>query len=297
MKLCTKNGSAEQARLAVQTLAAMYKCELQSSTTTLGSCDSKQTKKEENVFVSILKSITSPSHMTLSVNGKDNHKIVTVLATLSTLVEVAPFLFVRYDKGRRGDAAIRFALDTVIMGHDDENSIDEREEGHGVTSKLDGSHQSPESTSTTKFNKNRSSEELSLSCRRLCAAIDFLVSHIRSTIKFKKTLFTSSPSVHSDPSAQTDNGGSPSPSKEHIASLFNMLITIISNCGQPPSLRDRISCKGMEEMAALRKCAALNVFRLCDRSLGLDDEFLTCHMWRILSSVFTDIDSDVRGKA
>jgi hypothetical protein len=292
IKLCTKNGSAEQARLAVHTLAAMYKDELTSCASMDESFDQKLTRNADNVFAHILKTVTSPSYLTLSVNGKENDKIIIVLSTLSALVEVAPFLFVLSNRNGKGHVATQYVIDTLIMGNGDDKSMDCREkdrvsESYSIGSRL----QSPECDFHHTSSKSRIPEELSLPCRRLCSAIEFIVAYIRSTIHYinqkKLSLSTS----------DQDRADSQYPSKERIASVFHVLMSIISNCGQPPSHRDRLACKSNNDMSALRKCAALNIFRLCDRSLGLDELHLSFPRWRALSSVFMDTDADVRGKS
>jgi len=248
--------------------------------------DSKTSRGESNIFVNIFKSVTSPSSMVLSINGKDNEKIITVLTALTSLVENAPSLFVRNDKSRRTQSTIKFVFDTVILGRDDGLSSTEKKTSKN-SSDVDNAGsltQSPESAVSSKASRSRSIDVLSLPCQRLCAAIDFISSHIRSTIRCKKLTATT-----------FDSAITFFPSKEHISSVFQVLISVLKESGQPPSNRDRSTCKGVKELAAIRKCAAINLLRLCDRSLGLDDQFLSYQMWGILSSVFTDNDADVRG--
>ena len=61
VKLCTKNGSTEQVKFAVHTLAAMYKNDLIFSPSR--GEESKPFNGEKNIFLNILKSLTSPSSL------------------------------------------------------------------------------------------------------------------------------------------------------------------------------------------------------------------------------------------
>jgi len=84
------------------------------------------------------------------------------------------------------------------------------------------------------------------------------------------------------------------PSSEYISTVFNLLANIIGDSGTLPSNRDQGGCRGTNERAALRRCAAVNLMKLCDGSLKLENEFLTHKMWHMLSTTFLDEEKSVR---
>ena len=74
--------------------------------------------------------------------------------------------------------------------------------------------------------------------------------------------------------------------EREIKTLFGVLAQLIRDHGVPASNRDRKECRARQEQAAIRQCAAIQLLRLCDSNLGLEDKYLTNHMWHILSSIF-----------
>jgi hypothetical protein len=126
-------------------------------------------------------------------------------------------------------------------------------------------------------------ESLSFACRRLCAAIDFLVSYVRSSIMEPKRKALS----HVESST-------PSASKDQVRQIFELITQILRDKGLPPSNRDRRACKSRQDRAALRQCAAVHLLRLCDSRLGLEKANLTTVMWHTLGGVFLDEERVVR---
>jgi hypothetical protein len=91
-------------------------------------------------------------------------------------------------------------------------------------------------------------EDLSIACRRACAAIEFLVTHIRSSVIAKRVQKVSIEI----------------PSPEHIGRVFDILHQILRDHGLPPCSRDRRDCRSRQSRAALRECASVQLFRLCE---------------------------------
>jgi len=295
IRLCTKDGTPEQARHAIFTLAALAK---KDADKTAPDCVDE---KEKAIFMQVLKSLTSPSRLSISTDIKDNSKLLCALTTLTAIVECAPSIFC---SGTRHERAIRFTLETVLLGRghatdgagesgsdiealDEEEECDRSESGNDLDPHVSSSRRR---SSMKGFGKsgnvmNDLSTILSSPCRRACAAIDFLVGHIRSTI------------IYSNQPAQSKSGRGDIklPSSQHILSVFNILINIIQDSGLPPSSRDRRECKGTKERAALRESATLNLLRLCDSRLKLESKYLSTKMWHILGGCFLDEEKSVRG--
>jgi hypothetical protein len=287
LNLCTRDGTPEQAKHAVYTMAALLSTE-------------NDTIDETAVYEPVLKALTSPSRM--RVTSDKNSRVVSVLAALSALADSAPTLFA----SGMGSKAVRFALESVLLGrrhsHDgddgDEGSDSEEEpivEGRSPTSKKSAAAKSPpkspggrkpagSSKNITPSGKRNSLEDqdLSMPCRRLCAAIEFLATYIRAAIirQFAKKCESSS-----------------LPSSELISQIFGILSQILHDKGLPPSNRDRRFCKSRQDRAALRECAAIHLFRLCYARLQLEQKYLSAGMWHNLSSILLDEERAVRESA
>jgi len=277
VSLCTKDGTAEQARNAVFTLASLLE---------------NDPDKKIDVFKPLLETLTSSTRLTL--NGAANKKVVSVLATLTALVENAPAIFSSAGgKKDRGVKAIRFAFETILLGRGDGNPTESREdpelssdgESHDESKPRPSSGRRSSSKRSPRKSLNNNECSLSLACQRTCAAISFLVTHIRATI------------LHARSNVGKENRkASAAPSKEHISAIFDVLIGLIQDGGLPPSSRDRHDCKGAEDRAAIRECATVNLLRLCDGSLQLEKDHLSPRMWHVLGRSFLDEDASVRGK-
>jgi hypothetical protein len=274
------------------------------------------TQEQNDAFSPLLKSLTSPSRLTLE--GKDSTKLISVLTALAELAEHAPSAF----DSTRGQKALTFALEMVLLGraHETENgavlSDDEDEqrdqEGKQATSPDSAVAKRRKSTPARKRsssmknltpNANASileDESLSVACRRLCAAIEFLVSYIRTSILVSKDYASSSlirarsASQSSAPTAS--QAAVTAASHEIIEKVFDVLTQLLRDHGLPPSTHDRKDCKMRQDRAALRQVAATHLLRLCDARLSLDKQFLTPPRWHTLSGAFLDDEKVVRDK-
>eukprot|EP00985_Skeletonema_marinoi_P032969 scaffold40115_cov190-Skeletonema_marinoi.AAC.1 len=114
----------------------------------------------------------------------------------------------------------------------------------------------------------------------MCEAIELLVTHIRSTIVSARRT-----AKHAELEP---------PSSTHIAEVFSTLAKILEDGGVPPSSVNGRYCKTSQDRAALRRSAAINLLRLCDSGLKLEDTYLTSRMWHVLSNVLLDEEASVR---
>jgi hypothetical protein len=282
VSLC-KNGTPEQARHAVATMASLLKPK-----------DSGVlTQEQTDTFLPLLQTLATPSRLAIVSTGSST-KLVCVLAALAELADHAPKVF---ESSSRGMKALKFALEMVLMGRahvtsnsDDDNnsdansnydSDDEMEEtktpNRGRTGRKSSdaiSHRSPSAGGQSLVED----ENLSVSCRTLCAAMEFLSIFIRSSV------FT----------AKKTQSIIPQPSLEIIGQVFHVFSQILRDQGFPPSSRDRKSCSLRQDRAALRQCAAVHLFRLCDTRLGLDQKYLTTERWQYLASSLLDDERIVR---
>lgn len=292
LNLCCRDGTPEQARHAVSTMAALLQ-------------HGSLTQEQTDVFSPLLKSLASPSRLSISPNNKST-KIVSVLVALAELAECAPKVLA----SARGKKAVQFALEMVLLGRGHEN--DETKDGAGSDEENTNPNESVETPQRRrrKTNKRQSRDRkhsspgrnesifedanLSVSCRTLCAAIEFLVSYVRSSI------LASRASPRLSTSSQDSSDSNPStplqPPSDLIESLFDILSRILRDDGMPPSSHDRKECRLRQERAALRQSAAIHLLRLCDSRLGLERSHLTPARWHNLSTAFLDDERVVRDK-
>jgi hypothetical protein len=267
--ICTNSGTAEQIKNAINILSALVKVDSMS--------DPEQFVNDcKNVFQPLLKKLTSSSRMKLILNdGGDNEKVIDTFNALTPMADCAPFLFLQ-NNADFGSKAVAFAK-SILLEHDNDN-IDKTCRG-GKDLEEDKSKDSPK-RKRKRLSRQRepSVSILSLSCQRICCAIEFLVTHIRSTIVFSrnKSRLVSAPS------------------DQHLRDIFDVLVDLLQSGGLPRSNQDR-SCNEPEERAALRECASLNLFRLCDSFLKLERIYLSTRMYHILSRSFLDKELSVRG--
>ena len=229
--------------------------------------------------------------MTLTSGNGDNSKVVSILTALTALAESAPSLFEKDGRGvgKNGEKAIKFAIETCLLGrgpsadNDSDSeaaaSDDDDEEGLSDDEMIKETPKGRRRKSSLSKNTTPDGtvsavedESLSLTCRRLCAAIELLVSYISHRGNARD--------------------GSTAP-EERIEQAFSILCQIIQDGGLPPASRDRKACKSRQDRAALRKCAATNLFRLCDARLKLE-EYLSVERWHILASSLLDEEKSVR---
>jgi len=279
LKVCTGDGTPEQAKHNISIMASM-----------IGSVD----EDESDQYGGILKALTSSSRMAIG-----NDKVVNVLAALTALAEKRPSLF---QKGP-GSKAIRFALETVLLGRggsksdqEDRDEEDEDFEDEAVATPSKRKSKSPGKSPGRRKNMTPAKHvalldntSLSVACRRACSALEFLVAHIRMSVL-----------------QQRAGKDVMVPSVSHIAQIFEMLAHVLRDRGLPPSNRDRRDCKDRQDRAALRQCCALQLFRLCDRRLAirvgnglknLQENFLSIPMWHTLAGSLLDEEHAVRESA
>ena len=265
LNMCTRDGTPEQAQHAVQTIVALL----------LDKDADEQDQKE--AFAPLLKALTSPSKLSLA---SESSKVIGALAALSALAERMPSLFERTGRGAK---AIRFALETVLLGRRDSfdnTGSDEEEDDESAGGDSPKSAKKRRKSNQSPGMKNSlEDEQLSIACRRACAAIEFLVTHIRSALISKRVQ-----------KAETEI-----PSSEHIEQVFSVLHRILQDQGLPPCSSDRLDCRSRQDRAALRECVSVQLFRLCDTRLQLVDSHLTNAMWHTLSASLLDEEKRVRG--
>lgn len=260
-RLCTKDGTPEQAKNAIVTMAALVENQ---------NFDQDSQRKE---FEPLLKALTASSSMCLSVDGVDNAKVENVLITLTAMVESVPALFMATSEKDNGNKAVQFALNKVLQGESKNEDGIECDENNIETT-----------PSRRKSKKRKDSQTLSLACRRAIAAIDFLVSHIRSTLLYARK------------SIQKPTESKRIPSDVHISTVFEVLVNIIRDGGYLSSCKNQHGKDIFRERSALRKCAAISLLKLCDGSLNIENKYFSSQYWHIFSRIFVDEDYDVRGK-
>lgn len=291
--MCCRDGTPEQARHAVSTMASL-----------LNPKSSALSQTQNDAFEPLLKSLTSPSRLSLS--EKDSTKLVSILTALAELADHAPSLFER----PRGKKALKFALESVLLGRahtsssDDNDTSESEDEADQTLSKSKG-HRSPGTTmrrKSTPVAKRRSGlknltpggngslledPNLSVSCRRLCASIEFVVSYIRSSVLKSK--------VQAPKDDDESDTASVRPAPDTIIQqTFDILSQLLDDHGLALSSQDRKDCKLRQDRAALRQYASVNLLRLCDRRLGLEKKYLSVPKWHTLSTTCLDDERVVR---
>jgi hypothetical protein len=281
LSLCCRDGTPEQARHAVGTIAALFN----------PNNSERLTQEQNDSFSQLLESLTSPAKLTVSIKGTST-RLVTIFVALAELTQHAPNVF----DSKRGQKAIRFSLDMVLLGRAHSSDSSDEDADHEETAtpspskrrrKLSNHHAEGKHLSPGQSTSIVEDSSLSPSCRTLCAAIEFLVSYIRAALLSSKVPVAGSP--HGE--AQEKSAAS----SELAEKLFETLSQIIRDHGVPPSSHDRKECRLRQDRAALRQCASIHLLRLCDPRLGLDSKFLTTERWHILAGAFLDDESVVRG--
>ena len=268
LKLSSRDGTPEQARRSVSAMASLL--------------------RGPGAFEPLLQALTSPSRLSIDAN------LVSILAALSELAECAPEAMA----SARGEKAVAFAIEQILLGRLDSGGTDDDEDSttfENAKSKNVGRVETPVCGRRRKsMQQNKSlqqkhtspnseqtffeDEALSVSCRTICAAIEFLASYFRSTILASRMI-----SKGSDWSKRKRLY----PEAKLIDSFFEALCQILQNHGMPPSAHRR-DCHLRQERAAIRTTSALALLRLCDARLGLDNKFLSTGRWHALSGVFLD---------
>ena len=104
-KLCAKDGTPDQVKHAVYTLAALANKDIKTNL-----------DEQRKTFEPLLKTLSSSSNLNASNDSSRNESVTNSLATLTALVESAPMLFMSPNKNDRGIKAINFAL--IKEAHD-----------------------------------------------------------------------------------------------------------------------------------------------------------------------------------
>jgi hypothetical protein len=263
---CTRGGNAEQARNAVQTIVALLVDK------------NEDEKKQKKAFTPLLNALLSPSVLS---NDASNTQTVGALAALTTLVESMPSLF---EPSEKGVNALHFALETILLGKRHEKKKGGEKEEHDIH------HQEKDNIlhSERKRRQNQSpgtkqifdDENLSKTCRLVCASIEFLASHIRSVLIAKNVQKVCLENLCS----------------KHVTNVFNIFNQILEDQGLPPCSLDKPDCRSRQDRAAIRECVSIQMFRLCDTRLNLVDKYLNLKMWHILSATLLDDEKRVREK-
>jgi hypothetical protein len=274
LNLSCRDGTPEQARRAVSTMASL-----------MGG--------SEAAFGPLLNSLTTPSRLTST-----NTKLVSIFAALSELAECSPATMIT----ARGQKAVTFAMEKVLLGRSHAASGEDDEakmtDGGNSDSTHNKSMETPAGKGRQRKSKSRRTktperkhssptsectffedEALSLSCRTICASIEFLTSYIRSAI-----LASHGQSQHK----QDDDMRELYPDRKLIETLFETLCQILRDHGMPPCSKDRRECQMRQDRTAIRTTSALALLRLCDARLALDKRFLSPARWHTLSGVFLD---------
>ena len=276
LRLCTRDGTPEQARNSVFAISSLINPHTKSKNLV------SRIQEEKDEFLPLLKALVNPSRLSIPEDDSSNkHKsrIVSVLSAIAAISECAPYAFNAPGEGNRkgwGQRSLDFALGTVLLGRRQSlnASIDVDDE-----SESDNEGESPRKRSSKR-------REASVRAKMMCGAIEVLVSHIVSTTMKLKLGGSASPSKHSDLEA---------PSATYLAEVFGVLAKILEDGGVPPSSVNGRYCKTKEDQAELRRCAAINLIRLSDSSLQLEEKYLTPRMWHIISEAVLDKESSVRG--
>lgn len=281
-QLCLRDGTPEQTRNAVHALARFV-------------CPSGQSEipATDEDFVSLLQLLTSASRLKIPTDKRESMKVVCALSALSALASSAPLVLT---SSTRGDKAFKFALESILIGRENANA-DQGPDSDDDEASIEGSPASPSLKggrhSSASKRKNLTpevkpslleDEHLSLSCRTICASVDFLVSHVRSVSLLRASVGLS----------VSLSNTILSPSNEQIQRLFQLLTQILDDQGLPPSAKDSRSCMSRQDRAALRQTAGVGLIRLCDIRLGLEKEMLTPAMWISLGNTFLDEELSVR---
>jgi hypothetical protein len=252
LNLCTRDGTPEQARHAVYTMVALLNL---SKDATPGKNERGilTWEEQQDTFGSLLKSLTSPSRMTLGTSC-DNGRIVSMLSALAALAECAPALFRKHGSsvGKGGEKAIKFALETCLLGRGP-SMDDPASEASDKEVSEDEEPVEPKTPISTKSKQQQSrkssalkhitpdgtksaveDENLSLACRRVCAAVEFLVSYVRHAGK---------------PDSKSAVTASEAPA-DLVEQVFGILCQIIEDGSLPQATRDQKACKARQDWAA-----------------------------------------------
>ncbi|GKY98371.1 hypothetical protein MPSEU_000794700 [Mayamaea pseudoterrestris] len=280
MQLCTRDGTPEQARHAMYTLARV----LLPKAAADEAHSSQSAKAKKQTLSHVISVLTAPNKLVIASSEKSLN-LVRTMSALSALSDCASEVLLSSDRGQK---AMKFALETLLMGRNrsDEAGEDESTAASTAEAKTPSSgrkqrsvgssrkHITPEMASSLLEDEN-----LSITCRTVCAAIDFLVCTIRSALLY---------------SFQNKSDGLREQITPFIGKVFQQLIQMLRDQGLPPSESDRRRCNARQDRAALRQCASVHLFRLCDPRLGLESRYLDLTGWKCLADMLLGEERVVR---
>lgn len=299
LRLCTRDGTPEQARNSVYTISSMIKPPSEQSSSNIAS----RVRKEKKEFEPLLKALVNPSRLSIpddTTNPKTRGRIVSILSAIAAIAECAPYAFNAPGEGHRlgwGRRALEFCLDTALLGKNARlNSSAMDDDGSDSDEESSDEELSPVKKGRSKRkSKGSKAKEVSVHCQMLCGAIEVLVAHIRSTI-VNAGRGGNSGGKNSKNSRRSSDDDAPKlapPSSDHIKQVFDALVQILEDGGVPPSSVNGRYCQAAIDKAELRRAASVNLLRLCEANLGLES-YLTPRMWHILSTALLDEDMTVR---
>ena len=273
LRLCTRDGTPEQARNSVLAISSL----INPNTKSTDLASRIQEEKEE--FLPVLKALVNPSRLSIpddESNYTHKSRIISVLSAIAAISECAPYAFNAAGEGGKkgwGQRALDFALGTVLLG-----------KRQSLSTSIDADDESESDDEDESPNKKAKKREPSVHSRMVCCAIEVLVSHIRSTVMKLKLHDT-----------RSNHSYLKAPSTTYLNEVFGVLVKIIEDGGVPPSCVNGRFCKSKEDQTELRRCATVNLIRLSDSSLQLEQKYLTPRMWHIMSSAVLDKEPIVRG--
>jgi len=273
--LCSVDGTPEQARHAVGTIANLY-----------GIKDIGSLSQEQNdAFSELLENLTAPSKLDFSDNS--DPRLITILVALAELSVHAPEVF----NSTKGRQSIQFAVDLILLARSNSRRGDQIDTSDDVdTSQPTQSYRSRRHRKLTsqqmeaKLSNASPTDSIiddssrSVSCRTYCAAIQFVTSFIRANCLSLQDPPQDSPKVHIP---------------DLVEQIFDLLTRIILDHGLSKLHKSKLSMEA-EERGALKQCASLCLLRLCDPRLRLDRRHLTTERWHILAGTFLEDERDAR---
>ena len=293
LRLCTKDGTPEQARNSVYTISSMMRPIPVSPLSSNTPCRANEgdgnaaavearAHNEKKEFEPLLKALVNPSSLAIpdaAASLKSGGRVVSVLSAIAAVAECAPYAFNARGKGQKagfGRRAVEFCLDTVLLGKDMLNTSTQQTED----SEKEKEGLSPMNQGKSVKAKKGNDKVVSVHCQMLCGAIEVLVSHIRSTVVTSQRNNAQRSSVPLLEALTPD----------HLQEVFDTLVQILENGGVPPSSVNGRYCQTLQDRAELRRSAAVNLLRLCDANLRLEATYLTPRMWQVLGAVLLDPD-------
>ena len=267
LRLCTKEGTPEQACHAIYVISALH--------VNKENIDRRQTiAMQQNAFGPLLKALTAPQRLSL-----ENDRCVSILSALTALAETAPHAFEAGGDGSqegRGVKAVRFALESVILGKRGASLLKEDAVDDDSESESDSEDDSENKKKSTKKTK-----KVNLAPLRVVAAIELLTAHICSLPK------------HQDNSVDMLGTSDDVTSASHVKAVFDVFLRIVKDNGLPPNSKDRPSCNDKASKAMIRKAVGVGLMRLCSPNGGRDT-FLTLAGYNELASLLLDDNAEVR---